>query len=122
MRNITGDHDEIDTSCNKRGKRGAEVYSMMMRCKALARKIKARDHDPWLTKPQLADSIPVRKVADQLVDLYLNNFESTYIILHIPSFRAEYARYWEVPSSADLQFVVKLLLVMAIGSTFYNGE
>lgn len=122
MRDITCDLDEIGTSSNNGGKRGAEVYSMMMRCKALARKIKARDHVLWLTKPQLGDSIPVRNVADQLVDLYLNTFESTYLVLHIPSFHAEYAQYWESPSSADFQFVVKLLLVMAIGSTFYNGE
>ena len=95
---------------------------MVMRCKALARKIKARDHALWLTKPQLGDSIPLRHVADQLVDLYLDNFESTFVILHIPSFRAEYAQYWEYPGSAEFQFVVKLLLVMAVGSTFYNGE
>lgn len=55
-----------------------------------------------------------------MVDTYFRCFESTYRVLHVPSFLSEYARYWEAPEAASIGFVVKLLLVMAIGASLYR--
>ncbi len=68
----------------------------------------------------LRDHIPPRDICDKLVHLYLRTFESVYRILHIPSFQKEYEHYWSDPQAASAAFVVKLLLVMAIGTCFYQ--
>jgi hypothetical protein len=68
------------------------------------------------------DQVPPREMADQLVDLYFRTYESVYRILHIPSFRKEYVDFWNYPESTSTIFVVKLLLVMAIGACFCQGE
>lgn len=68
------------------------------------------------------ESVPPRSVADQLVDLYFRTYESIYRILHIPSFKREYAQYWIDPESASPTFIIQLLLVMAVGTCFYQGD
>lgn len=66
------------------------------------------------------DNVPSRETSDQLILCYLRTFESTYRILHIPSFQTEYHAYWLNPPAASDVFVIKLLLVMAIGTCFYQ--
>ena len=41
-------------------------------------------------------------------------------ILHIPTFWAEYYRYWDNPESATAGLRLKVLLVVGIGSSLYN--
>lgn len=69
----------------------------------------------------LIEMVPERNVADQLLQLYLNTFETTYRILHIPTFLKQYEAYWADtdPSKLDIGFVAQLLAVMAVGSCFY---
>ncbi|KAJ5095002.1 hypothetical protein N7532_007293 [Penicillium argentinense] len=50
---------------------------------------------------------------------YLNYFESTNRILHIPTYWAEYKKYWNDPQSASTELRLKLLLVIGIGSSIY---
>lgn len=59
-------------------------------------------------------------ICDQLVALYFKTSESIYRILHIPSFQREYQQYWLNPAAASTPFVLKMLLAMAIGATFYQ--
>ena len=66
--------------------------------------------------------VPLRETSDQLVHSYLQTFESVYRILHIPTFQHEYNQYWINPQSANEVFVIKLLLVMAIGTSFYEDS
>jgi hypothetical protein len=68
------------------------------------------------------DQVPPREMADQLIDLYFRTYESVYRILHIPSFRKKYVDFWNYPESTSTTFVVILLLVMAIGACFCQGE
>ncbi|MCJ1302983.1 hypothetical protein MMC08_005788 [Hypocenomyce scalaris] len=88
----------------------------------MARAAKAERPIQSFMLPDFKSSIPSREVSDQLVHLYLRTFESAYRILHIPSFQKECAQYWNDPQTASTGFVVKLLLVMAIGSCFYQNE
>jgi hypothetical protein len=42
--------------------------------------------------------------------------------LHIPSLEQEIKRYWDNPKAASDAFVIKFLLVMAIGTCFYRED
>ena len=71
------------------------------------------------TKPQLvSDSdlkalLPSRPEADHLVQLYLENFDGIYHILHLPSFQREYSEMWNNIASARPHFIAIVLLVTA---------
>lgn len=52
-----------------------------------------------------------------MVGLYFQHFESTYRILHIPSFWSDYQRYWHDPDGAPADLRLRVLLVVAIGSS-----
>jgi hypothetical protein len=99
----------------------SEIKTLLEKCKTMARAAKAERTPQWHSNPNFKDHVPSREISDTLVQLYLRTFESTYRILHIPSFEREYQNYWNDPQNANTGFLVKLLLVMAIGTTFYQG-
>lgn len=68
---------------------------------------------------KLNEMVPARKVVDHLLQLYLDTFETTYRILHMPTFLKEYDEYWAHTKPVDMAFVAQLLAVMAAGSCFY---
>jgi hypothetical protein len=74
------------------------------------------------TSLNFENQVPPRELADQLINLYFRTYESVYRILHIPSFKKEYVDYWNDPENASTNFIVRLLLVMAVGTCFYQGE
>ena len=55
-----------------------------------------------------------------MVNLYFRTFESTHRILHIPSFRVEYERYWSQPETVTTDLRLRVLLVIGIGSSLYD--
>jgi hypothetical protein len=57
--------------------------------------------------------IPSRARSDALLELFLEVFETTYRVLHVPSFRQDYEAFWASPETAGHDFVVQLLLVLA---------
>lgn len=61
----------------------------------------------------LASLLPQRKIVDQLVQIYVDNFETTHRILHLPSFWEEYTRLWTLPHEARPEFVALVLLMIA---------
>ena len=95
-----------------------ELHALLQGCKELAKKTKAQRPSPWQPPQDPRDSVPTRDIADVLKACYFRNFESTYRILHIPSFENEYEQYWENRMAADEGWVFILLLVLAIGSCF----
>ncbi|PGH33694.1 hypothetical protein GX50_03521 [[Emmonsia] crescens] len=97
------------------------ISRMMDRCKTLAKAAKVRRPIRQRDYPDLKDFVPPRETADQLVSGYLCTFESVYRILHVPTFQQEYLQFWDNPESMSQAFVVRLLLVMAIGTCFYKG-
>jgi hypothetical protein len=68
---------------------------------------------------KLNEMVPSRKVVDHLVQLYLDTFETTYRVLHMPTFFKQYEDYWANTQPIDMAFVAQLLAVMAAGSCFY---
>lgn len=63
---------------------------------------------------------PARDVADAMVELYFQSFESTYRILHRSSFRHEYEKFWASPDAAPANLRLKVLLVVAIGASIHE--
>lgn len=96
-----------------------DVYHALVKCKTLGRKIKKNRQRP-LSSEKLGSSIPLRELADQLVENYLRTFEGVMRILHIPTFRLDYERYWQNPSAANMSFVIQLQLCMALGATIHD--
>ncbi|KAJ2980513.1 hypothetical protein NUW58_g6926 [Xylaria curta] len=96
----------------------SEATAVLNRCKALARRIKAQRNPGIINK--LGTNIPLREIADKLVDGYLRTIETVFRVLHVPSFRRDYEQYWAAPDSVGLPFVIQLQLVMAIGCTIYD--
>ncbi|KAJ5758800.1 hypothetical protein N7520_005956 [Penicillium odoratum] len=68
---------------------------------------------------RLEEMVPSRRVADQLVQFYLETFETTYRVLHIPTFLEQYKAYWNRQQEPDMAFVAQLLAILAAGSCFY---
>ncbi|EAW13590.1 putative C6 transcription factor [Aspergillus clavatus NRRL 1] len=66
--------------------------------------------------------LPPRHIADELLELYLSNFETTHRVLHIPSFLKQYEEYWAGGGDPDMVFLAKLLALMAASSCFYNSS
>ncbi|KAK0624571.1 hypothetical protein B0T17DRAFT_557469, partial [Bombardia bombarda] len=97
----------------------SELYDYFQKCKVLARVIKAR-RMPALPALSIGSNVPARPLADHLIDCYMRTFETVYRILHVPSFQAEYARYWEQPQATSQSFVVLMQLCMAIGACFHD--
>lgn len=97
-----------------------KVTAVLSRAKTVARAIKA-SRLPTLSF-NFGHEIPPRVIADQLVEGYLRTYESVYRVLHVPSFRAEYEKFWEhPPASAHSAFLIQLQLVMAVGSAVYDS-
>ncbi|KAK0722143.1 hypothetical protein B0T26DRAFT_641820 [Lasiosphaeria miniovina] len=94
-----------------------EMYTE--KCKSIGRAIKARRVPP-LSALAVGMSVPTRPVADVLINGYLRTFETVYRILHVPSFLAEYERYWEQPHMATQAFIVLMQVCMAIGACFHD--
>lgn len=98
------------------------LCSLLEQCKNLARADKVQNSIPQPIPAQMSEYVPPKNTSDQLVQLYLRTFESTYRVLHVPSFQREYNQYWENPQLASTAFVTKILLVMAIGTCFYQEQ
>ncbi|KAE9373126.1 hypothetical protein N431DRAFT_406457 [Stipitochalara longipes BDJ] len=102
---------------------GSELQKLLKRCKDMARAVKRERPINSYSPPDYASHIPPREIADQLVQHYFRAFESTFRILHRRLFFKEYEQYWKDSAAGSTSFVIKLLLVMAIGTVFLeNGS
>lgn len=95
---------------------------LLQECKVIAKGLKTARPSRCLASPGVGLEPPSRGVADTLVDLYFGSFESTYRILHEPTFRAEYHSYWAQPESVPTHVRLRILLVIGIGFSLYTGQ
>ncbi|PYI02879.1 hypothetical protein BO78DRAFT_472377 [Aspergillus sclerotiicarbonarius CBS 121057] len=97
----------------------AELTAHTKDMRDLRRSVKMQQ-TPRLNDPvsDLRDTIPTRSVGDDLVQCYLRTFEGVYRILHLPSFMKEYQQFWDQPRTTATPFLMKLALILAIGTTF----
>lgn len=72
---------------------------------------------------ELESLLPTKEEADALITVYLDQFEQVHRIVHIPTFRKEYEKYWE-PSSEHryAAFTALILSMMAVSSCVHTHE
>ncbi|KAL4957566.1 hypothetical protein BDW69DRAFT_191536 [Aspergillus filifer] len=92
-------------------------------CRELRQSIKARRF-VCLNEPlfDLRNTVPPRKECDELVRCYLRTFESIYRVVHVPSFWAEYDEFWRKSQTNSSAFLIKLVLILAIGTVFHTNK
>jgi hypothetical protein len=66
-----------------------------------------------LSIPDLRSLLPDRSTADQLVTEYLVTFETTYRILHIPTFKSSYESYWDLDTCSNGDMDALILAILA---------
>ncbi|KAF2757204.1 hypothetical protein EJ05DRAFT_477420 [Pseudovirgaria hyperparasitica] len=79
----------------------------------LQSKAEHRNPDVSHISDNLLDLLPPRSTVDEHVEAYIATFETTYRVLHVPSFRREYSEFWQSPSTHRRGFVAILLLLIA---------
>jgi hypothetical protein len=99
-----------------------EISNLLDQCKALSRESKLEIHEDYLKAPDVKKLVPDRELCDVLIGLYFKTCESHFRILHYPSFNKEYLQYWERPEEASESFILKMLLAVSLGITYYQGS
>ncbi|KAK8159887.1 hypothetical protein BC567DRAFT_266143 [Phyllosticta citribraziliensis] len=63
--------------------------------------------------PDLAPLLPPKNVVDELLRVYFQTLETTFRILHVPTFWEEYSRFWTEPTKRREGFIATILAVLA---------
>lgn len=71
--------------------------------------------------PELEALLPSKEETDSLVSVYLDQFEQVHRIIHIPSFRCEYAKFWDHNGTRYAAFTALVLSIMAISSCLHES-
>ncbi|KAF4471601.1 C6 transcription factor [Fusarium albosuccineum] len=99
----------------------AELFETLKEARNLRFALK-KQNSTTLDQPirDLRETIPLKLTCDELIRCYLRTLEPLYRIIHVPSFWKEYERVWEDEhvSSPSTVFLIKLSLILAIGTTF----
>ncbi|KAJ9639822.1 hypothetical protein H2204_003615 [Knufia peltigerae] len=96
----------------------SEMRTMLHKCKVLAKSTKVARPSRCFSCPELTNLARLpRATSDLMTHLYLSKFESSFRILHKPSFLVDYEQYWANPSAASADLRLKVQLVIAIGSS-----
>jgi Fungal specific transcription factor domain len=69
---------------------------------------------PISTVVGLFELFPNKDSVNQAVGLYWDLMESTYRVLHRPTFTSQYQAFWQNPTNADESFTAIILLIMSI--------
>ncbi|KIX10698.1 uncharacterized protein Z518_01782 [Rhinocladiella mackenziei CBS 650.93] len=110
IRDVISDATDLETLLS-------QIGSLLRKCKSIAKMIKVGRPSRSLSRPGFGLGTPSRDVADMMVALYFRFFESSLRILHVPTFWAEYQNYWDHSETVSSDTRLKILLVIAIGSS-----
>jgi hypothetical protein len=66
-----------------------------------------------LTVRGLRSLLPDRFTVDTLLDTYFATFETTFRIIHVPSFRSAYESYWVTQNTGDTDMDAIILAILA---------
>ncbi|KAI0406885.1 hypothetical protein F4802DRAFT_80531 [Xylaria palmicola] len=98
-----------------------EIDGLYKKCKRIGRDLKVNRPSRCLSHPRPNLEPPARELADSMANVYFECFEPVHRILHEPSFWAEYQTFWANPDSMTTGERLKILLVIAIGSSLCDG-
>ncbi|EFY84518.1 hypothetical protein J3459_021645 [Metarhizium acridum] len=89
------------------------------------RKRRMEDREALFAKqdPELEALLPTKEETDALVSVYLDQFEQIHRIVHIPTFRKEYAEFWKPGSKQRYAaFTALILAMMAVTSCVHTHD
>ena len=89
------------------------------------RKRRQEDRETLFQKqdPELEALLPTKEETDALVSVYLDQFEQIHRIVHIPTFRKEYAEFWKPGSKQrHAAFTALILAMMAVASCVHTHD
>lgn len=66
--------------------------------------------------PTMEALLPSKEETDALVTIYLDQFEQIHRILHIPSFKSEYAAFWDPTVRRTAAFTVLVLAMISVAN------
>lgn len=75
-----------------------------------------------LSITSLRDLFPDRAIVDVLIRTYLNTFEKTFRIVHVPSFQAAYNCYWDLEQKDGMDMDALIIAIMACTLCISNHE
>jgi hypothetical protein len=75
-----------------------------------------------VTNADLRSLLPSRAETDELVQLYLDNYDSIYHIIHLPSFQREYNDMWMDMQQVRGHFLALVLMMMATAQCLQTTE
>ncbi|KAI0867288.1 hypothetical protein GGS24DRAFT_508031 [Hypoxylon argillaceum] len=94
------------------------MRTLLQQCKRLSQNAKIIRPGRFLVCPE--PIVSSSSMADHFVHLYQLNIESSFRILHLPSFRKDYEAYKAAPANIPDVAILKIQLVIAIGSGLYT--
>jgi hypothetical protein len=71
-----------------------------------------------VTKEQLINSVPEKKVADRLLSLWFNSPDPFKPCIHAPTFQDEYRRFWRSPKDTPTMWLGLLYSIMSLAASF----
>lgn len=66
--------------------------------------------------------LPGKADVDHLVQIYLDNYDCLYHVIHLPSFWAEYETIWNDLASASAHFIALLLVMIAAAQCLTSSQ
>ncbi|VUC32720.1 unnamed protein product [Clonostachys rosea] len=96
----------------------SQLHQATSSFKALARQIDQYFAVP-VTPIAPGTRIPEKPLADAFLENYFSHFEGWLRVLHVPSFRSEYIKFWQQRDTVNQIFVLQLQLCMALGITVH---
>ncbi|RDW79247.1 C6 zinc finger protein [Aspergillus mulundensis] len=101
----------------------ADLTKVVKECRGLRKSIKShRSVTVDEPVPDLRSTIPPKAVCDELVQGYLRTFELIYRVVHIPVFWEGYTMFWTEPQLSPTSFLMKLILILTIGTAFHEDN
>ncbi|KAL6855283.1 hypothetical protein ACO1O0_006422 [Amphichorda felina] len=87
------------------------------------RRREERDHLFEQPDAELEALLPPREEVDALVSVYLDQFEQVHRIVHIPTFKKEYAHFWDTGGNhRHAAFTALVLAMMAVASCVHTHQ
>ncbi|KAF7157059.1 hypothetical protein CNMCM5623_001047 [Aspergillus felis] len=74
------------------------------------------------SRAEIMSSFPSRYTTDMLIARYFNSYDPATLILHGPTFQAQYNKHWEDPSQTCIVWVGMLFAMMRLAMLSYNQE
>ncbi|KAF7193978.1 Fusarisetin A cluster transcription factor fsa6 [Pseudocercospora fuligena] len=71
-----------------------------------------------VTRQQLIDSVPEKKVADRLLSLWFNSPDPFKPIIHAPTFQDEYRRFWRDPKDTPTMWLGLFYAILSLAASF----